>query len=230
MVQIVERLGETIDQTDDLLWAGVVVWSLVIRPAQESLTPMESFFVSTGIVALAEIGDKTQLLSFLLAAKFRKPLPIAAAILVATLFNHAFAAAVGAWITTVLGPEVLRWILGISFLLMAGWTLIPDKLDEGDTKFARYGVFMTTLIAFFLAEMGDKTQVATIALAAKFHAFWPVLAGTTFGMMLANVPAVYCGNKLAGRMPVTLVHRIAAVIFAILGVATLLGMGEGMGF
>ncbi len=230
MVQIVERLGETIDQTDDLLWAGVVVWSLVIRPAQESLPSMESFFVSTGIVALAEIGDKTQLLSFLLAAKFRKPLPIAAAILVATLFNHAFAAAVGAWITTVLGPEVLRWILGISFLLMAGWTLIPDKLDEGDTKFARYGVFMTTLIAFFLAEMGDKTQVATIALAAKFHAFWPVLAGTTFGMMLANVPAVYCGNKLAGRMPVTLVHRIAAVIFAILGIATLVGMGEGMGF
>jgi putative Ca2+/H+ antiporter (TMEM165/GDT1 family) len=190
---------------------------------------MESFFVSTGIVALAEIGDKTQLLSFLLAAKFRRPLPIAAAILVATLFNHAFAAAVGAWITTLLGPEVLRWILGISFLLMAGWTLIPDKLDENDTKLAKYGVFMTTLIAFFLAEMGDKTQVATIALAAKFHAFWPVLAGTTFGMMLANVPAVYFGNKLAGRMPVTLVHRIAAVIFAILGIATLLGMGEGMG-
>lgn len=191
---------------------------------------MESFFVSTGIVALAEIGDKTQLLSFLLAAKFRKPLPIVAAILVATLFNHAFAAAVGAWITTLLGPEVLRWILGISFLLMAGWTLIPDKLDENDTKLAKYGVFLTTLIAFFLAEMGDKTQVATIALAAKFHAFWPVLAGTTFGMMLANVPAVYCGNKLAGRMPVTLVHRIAAVIFAILGIATLLGMGESMGF
>ena len=190
---------------------------------------MESFFVSTGIVALAEIGDKTQLLSFLLAAKFRKPLPIAAGILVATLFNHAFAAAIGAWLTQALGPEVLRWILGISFIAMAGWMLIPDKLDEDDAKLAKYGVFTTTLIAFFLAEMGDKTQIATVALAAKFHTFWPVLAGTTFGMMLANVPAVYCGSKLAGRMPVTLVHRIAAVIFVVLGVMTLMGMGSEMG-
>jgi putative Ca2+/H+ antiporter (TMEM165/GDT1 family) len=209
----------------------VVVWSLVIRPAQESLIPiMESFFISTGVVALAEIGDKTQLLSFLLAAKFRKPLPIVLAIFVATIFNHAFAAAVGAWITTLLGPDVLRWILGISFIAMAGWTLIPDKLDEDDAKLAKYGVFMTTLIAFFLAEMGDKTQFATIALAAKYHAFLPVLAGTTFGMMLANVPAVYFGNKLANRMPVTLVHRIAAVIFLILGIATLFGVGARFGF
>jgi putative Ca2+/H+ antiporter (TMEM165/GDT1 family) len=150
----------------------VVVWSLVIRPAQESLIPiMESFFISTGVVALAEIGDKTQLLSFLLAAKFRKPLPIVLAIFVATIFNHAFAAAVGAWITTLLGPDVLRWILGISFIAMAGWTLIPDKLDEDDAKLAKYGVFMTTLIAFFLAEMGDKTQFATIALAANIMHF-----------------------------------------------------------
>lgn len=209
----------------------VVVWSLVIRPAQESHIPtMESFFISTGVVALAEIGDKTQLLSFLLAAKFRKPLPIALAIFVATLFNHAFAAALGAWITTFLGPDVLRWILGISFIAMAGWTLIPDKLDENDTRLAKYGVFMTTLLAFFLAEMGDKTQFATIALAAKYHAFLPVLAGTTFGMMLANVPAVYFGNKLANRMPVKLVHRIAAAIFLILGIATLFGIGARFGF
>jgi putative Ca2+/H+ antiporter (TMEM165/GDT1 family) len=163
---------------------------------------MEAFFVSTGIVALAEIGDKTQLLAFLLAAKFRRPLPIVLAILVATIANHAFAAAIGTWITTLLGPETLRWVLGISFLAMAGWILIPDKLDEGDTKFAKYGVFMTTLIAFFLAEMGDKTQIATVALAAQYHSFFWVVAGTTFGMMLANAPAVYFGDKIANRMPV----------------------------
>ncbi len=191
---------------------------------------MEAFLVSTGIVALAEIGDKTQLLAFLLAAKFRRPLPIVAAILAATLFNHAFAAAIGTWITSLLGPDVLRWVLGISFLAMAVWILIPDKLDDDDARLAKYGVFLTTFIAFFLAEMGDKTQIATVALAAKYHAFFWVVAGTTLGMMLANVPAVYLGDRIAGRMPVTLVHRIAAVIFAVLGVATLMGMGEGLGF
>lgn len=191
---------------------------------------MEAFLVSTGIVALAEIGDKTQLLAFLLAAKFRRPLPIVAAILAATLFNHAFAAAIGTWITSLLGPDVLRWVLGISFLAMAVWILIPDKLDDDDAKLAKYGVFLTTFIAFFLAEMGDKTQIATVALAAKYHSFFWVVAGTTLGMMLANVPAVYLGDRIAGRMPVTLVHRIAAVIFAVLGVATLMGMGERLGF
>lgn len=191
---------------------------------------MEAFLVSTGIVALAEIGDKTQLLAFLLAAKFRKPLPIVLAILVATIANHAFAAAVGTWITTMLGPDILRWVLGVSFLLMAGWTLIPDKLDEGDAKLARYGVFLTTLIAFFLAEMGDKTQVATVALAAQYQSFVAVVCGTTFGMMLANAPAVYFGDRIADRMPVRLVHGIAAVIFAVLGVATLMGAGARLGF
>lgn len=205
------------------------LWLLFARP-WKVLTLMESFFLSTGIVALAEIGDKTQLLSFLLAAKFRRPLPITLAILLATIFNHGFAAAIGSWVTTLVGPDTLRWILGISFLAMAGWILIPDKLDEKDKQLAKYGVFITTLIAFFLAEMGDKTQIATVALAAKFHAFLPVLAGTTLGMMLANVPAVYFGSKLAGHMPVTLVHRIAAVIFALLGIATLLGAGAKFGF
>jgi putative Ca2+/H+ antiporter (TMEM165/GDT1 family) len=200
------------------------------RPALEFYPLMEVFFVSTGVVALAEVGDKTQLLSFLLAAKFRKPLPIVLAILCATIFNHAFAAAIGTWITTVMGPHVLRWVLGISFLAMAVWILIPDKLDEDEAKFARYGVFMTTFIAFFLAEMGDKTQIATVALAAQFHSFLSVVAGTTCGMMLANAPAVYFGDRLAGRMPVTLVHRIAAVIFAVLGVMTLLGAGSRFGF
>lgn len=190
---------------------------------------MEAFLVSTGIVALAEIGDKTQLLAFLLAAKFRKPLPIALAILVATIANHAFAAAIGTWVTSMLSPEVLRWVLGISFLAMAAWTLIPDKFEEGDAKLAKYGVFLTTLIAFFLAEMGDKTQIATVALAAQYNTFFAVVAGTTFGMMLANVPAVYLGDRIADRLPIRLVHGIAAIVFAILGVATLLGAGTRFG-
>ncbi|MBH1982721.1 MAG: TMEM165/GDT1 family protein [Burkholderiales bacterium] len=191
---------------------------------------MEAFLISTGIVGLAEIGDKTQLLAFLLAAKFRKPLPIVLAIFVATVANHAFAAAVGAWITSMLGPDVLRWVLGVSFLAMAAWTLIPDKLDEDETKLAKYGVFLTTLIAFFMAEMGDKTQVATVALAARYHDIVSVVLGTTFGMMLANVPAVYLGDKIANRVSLRLVHGIAALVFAALGVATLLGAGAALGF
>ena len=191
---------------------------------------MEAFLVSTGIVALAEIGDKTQLLAFILAAKFRKPVPIIIGILVATIANHAFAGALGSWITSLLSPETLRWILGVSFIGMAIWTLIPDKFDEDDAKLARFGVFGTTLLAFFLAEMGDKTQIATVALAAQYQVFYPVVAGTTLGMMIANVPAVLLGDGIAQRMPVRLVHSVAAAIFAILGVATLLGAGERFGF
>ena len=190
---------------------------------------MEAFIISTGIVALAEIGDKTQLLAFILAAKFRKPWPIILGILVATLANHGFAGAIGSWVTTLMGPETLRWVLGVSFIAMGAWTLIPDKFDEGDAKLARYGVFGTTLIAFFLAEMGDKTQVATIALAAQYQNLFAVVAGTTFGMMLANVPAVIMGDQIAHKMPVKLVHRIAAAIFAVLGIATLLGAGQSLG-
>ncbi|WP_373990075.1 TMEM165/GDT1 family protein [Duganella sp. BuS-21] len=190
---------------------------------------MEAFLVSTGIVALAEIGDKTQLLAFVLAARFRRPLPIVAGIFVATIANHAFAAAIGAWITSLMGPELLRWVLGGSFLAMAAWTLVPDKLDEEDTPLARYGVFLTTLIAFFIAEMGDKTQVATVALAARYHGIVAVVAGTTLGMMLANVPAVYFGDRIANRVSLKLVHGIAALIFAALGVATLSGAGASLG-
>ena len=191
---------------------------------------MEAFLVSTGIVALAENGDKTQLLAFILAAKFRKPIPIIVGILVATIANHAFAGALGSWITSMVAPETMRWVLGLSFLGMAIWTLIPDKFDEDEAKLAKYGVFGTTLIAFFLAEMGDKTQVATVALAAQYHAFFSVVAGTTLGMMIANVPAVLLGDRIADRMPVRVVHAIAAAIFAILGVATLMGAGESLGF
>jgi putative Ca2+/H+ antiporter (TMEM165/GDT1 family) len=205
----------------------VAAWSSVNCPAWEH--KLEAFLVSTGIVALAEIGDKTQLLAFILAAKFRKPLPIILGILVSTLANHGFAGALGSWITSLLEPQTLRWILGISFIAMAIWTVIPDKFDEGDAKLARFGVFGTTVIAFFLAEMGDKTQIATVALAAQYNAFFAVVAGTTLGMMIANVPAVLLGDRIAKRMPVRLVHGVAAAIFAILGVATLLGAGARFG-
>lgn len=187
--------------------------------------PFEAFFVSTGIVALAEIGDKTQLLAFMLAARFRQTWPIIFGILVATLANHAFAGAVGTWLTSVISPDTLRWILGISFLAMAVWILIPDKIDDDDLRVrSGIGVFGTTVIAFFLAEMGDKTQIATVALAAQYEAFIAVVLGTTLGMMLANVPAVLVGDKLAHRLPVRLVHCIAAGIFAILGIIALWGI------
>ena len=191
---------------------------------------MNAFLISTGIVALAEIGDKTQLLAFILAARFRKPLPIVLGTLVATLATHGFAGALGAWLTQLLSPQTLRWVLGLSFIAMAAWTLIPDKFDESDAKLTRLGVFGTTLVAFFIAEMGDKTQVATVALAAQYQAVVAVVAGTTLGMMIANVPAVLLGERIAERMPVRLVHGIAAALFAALGIATLLGAGERLGF
>ena len=191
---------------------------------------LEAFLISTGIVALAEIGDKTQLLALVLAAKFRRPAPIVLGIFVATLVNHAFAGALGSWITTLVGPATLRWVLGLSFLAMAVWTLIPDRLDDDETRLAGLGVFGTTLIAFFVAEMGDKMQLATVALAAQYQAVSSVVMGTTVGMMIANVPAVLMGERIARRFPVRLVHGIAAAIFAVLGAATLLGAGEGLGF
>jgi putative Ca2+/H+ antiporter (TMEM165/GDT1 family) len=191
---------------------------------------MDAFLVSTGIVALAEIGDKTQLLAFLLAARFRRPLPIVFGIFVATIANHAFAAAVGALVSKLLGPEVMRWVLGLAFIGMAAWIMVPDDIDAEESTPARFGVFITTVLAFFLAEMGDKTQVATVALAARYPSAVAVVAGTTLGMMLANVPAVYFGDRIAGRVPLKLVHGIAALIFLVLGVATLFGLGRNLGF
>ncbi len=191
---------------------------------------MEALLISTGVVALAEIGDKTQLLAFILAARFKKPVPIILGILCATVVNHGLAGLVGAWITTHVTPEILRWVLGASFIGMAIWTLIPDKIEEEETQVARrLGVFGATLITFFLAEMGDKTQIATVALAAHYSAPILVVAGTTLGMLVADVPAVFIGDKLAARIPMKLVHTIAAGIFALLGLGTLLGIGEGFG-
>jgi putative Ca2+/H+ antiporter (TMEM165/GDT1 family) len=185
--------------------------------------PLKAFLVSTGLVALAEIGDKTQLLSLMLAARLRRPVPIILGILVATLANHALAGATGQWIATLLGAETLRWIVGLSFIAMAGWILVPDKLDADDTPKSHGGAFVTTVVAFFIAEMGDKTQIATVALAARFDALAMVVAGTTLGMLIANVPAVLLGDRLAGKLPVRLVHGIAAAIFAALGLFALFG-------
>jgi len=186
---------------------------------------MQSIAVSTGVVALAEIGDKTQLLAFILAARFKKPIPIIAGILVATLINHGLAGALGTWITSALNPEVLRWALGASFIAMAAWTLIPDKVEENENQVAsRYGVFGTTLLTFFLAEMGDKTQIATVALAAHFAQPFMVVIGTTLGMLIADIPAVFIGDRLAEKIPMKFVHAIAAAVFAALGVATLMGL------
>ena len=199
--------------------------SLVHRPWKDP--PLEAFLVSTGVVALGEMGDKTQLLAMLLAARFRKPAPIILGILVATLANHALAGAMGSWVAAALGPDVLRWVIGLSFLAMAAWMLVPDKADEEAAGGrARFGVFGTTVLAFFLAEMGDKTQIATVALAARYSDFVSVVAGTTLGMMIANVPAVFLGDKIAKKVSMTLVHAVAALIFAVLGVLTLLNVGH----
>ncbi len=192
---------------------------------------MEALLVSTGVVALAEIGDKTQLLAFILAARFKKPLPIILGILVATIINHGLAGALGAWITSAVSPAVLRWVLGASFIGMAVWTMIPDKIEEEETRAAgRFGIFGATLITFFLAEMGDKTQIATVAMAAHYSTPVLVVIGTTLGMLIADVPAVFIGDKLSKRIPMKLVHSIAAAVFAALGLATLLGAGAKLGF
>ena len=187
---------------------------------------MDALSTSFVLVALAEIGDKTQLLSFVLAARLRRPWPIIAGIFVATLANHGLAGSVGAWLATLVSPEVLRWSVGIIFIVFGLWTLKPDTLDDDEQPEARSGgAFVTTLVAFFLAEMGDKTQFATIALAARFDALAWVVVGTTLGMLAANVPAVLIGEKLAHKLPMDWIRRAAALVFVITGVITLLPPG-----
>lgn len=220
------RPGETFDCCSaDAGWRAVAVTGSFAAGPPEKF--MEAFLVSTGIVALAEMGDKTQLLALVLAARLKKPLPIVAGIFAATLVNHACAAAVGQWITLHLGADAMRWILGVSFIAMAGWMLIPDKLDDDDApKPARFGVFLTTAIAFFIVEMGDKTQIATVALAAKYSSLVAVVAGTTAGMMLANAPVVWFGDKLTKLVPIKTVHIVCALIFLALGLAALFNLGS----
>jgi len=192
---------------------------------------MQTLLVSTGVVALAEVGDKTQLLAFILAARFKKPLPIILGIFAATVVNHGLAGALGAWITHNVTPAVLRWVLGLSFIGMAIWTMIPDEIEAEEANLAKHmGVFGATLVTFFLAEMGDKTQIATVAMAAHYASPLLVVIGTTLGMLIADVPAVFIGDKLAAKIPMKLVHSVAAAIFALLGAATLLGAGAKLGF
>ena len=186
---------------------------------------METLLVSAGVVALAEIGDKTQLLALLLATRFRKPIPIVLGIFVATLANHAGASAIGSWLVGVVGADSMRWILALSFFAMAAWALIPDAAPDASSSTPRYGVFLTTTIAFFVVEMGDKTQIATVALAAQFHSIVWVVLGTTLGMLLANVPVVYLGDALIRRVPMKWVRVFAALSFAVLGVYALVFKG-----
>lgn len=189
---------------------------------------MEALLTSTAVVAIAEIGDKTQLLALMLAARFRKPVPIILGILVATVANHALAAAAGSLVAAWVGPEIMRWVLGLSFLAMAAWVLVPDKADEDDAPKAGASAFVATVIAFFLLEMGDKTQIATIALAARYQSLLWVTAGTTLGMMLSNVPAVLLGEVAATKIPLRLVHMAAALLFAVLGVLVLANVGGSL--
>lgn len=190
---------------------------------------MEAFLIATGIVAIAEIGDKTQLLAFILAARYRRPVPIILAITAATLLNHALAGAIGGLLTNWLTPSMLRWGIGIGFIAMAVWALIPDRMEDEVLPRPGLGVFSATFIAFFLAEMGDKTQIATVALAARFDAVVAVVAGTTLGMLIANVPAVLVGDRMAVRLPLRWIRAVAAMSFLALGLLTLTGAGEAFG-
>ena len=191
---------------------------------------MDSFLTSTAVVAVAEIGDKTQLLALVLAARFRKPIPIILGILLATLANHALAAWAGGLAAAWMGPDLTRWVVGLSFIAMAGWMMIPDTAPDGDAagKMNAAGAFLVTLVSFFLVEIGDKTQIATIALAARYDSVFIVTAGTTLGMMIANVPAVLMGEVAARKIPMKLAHGLAAAIFAGLGLAALLGFDGGL--
>jgi Ca2+/H+ antiporter, TMEM165/GDT1 family len=184
---------------------------------------MQAFLIAAGVVAFAEMGDKTQLLALVLAARFKKPWPIVWGIFVATVLNHAMAGALGAWVITQISPQTLRYVLGASFIAMAVWMMVPDKL-EGDagSKAPRFGVFGTTVVLFFLAEMGDKTQIATVMLAARFDAYISVVAGTTLGMMLANAPVVWLGERMTRLVPLRVVHVVSAAIFLGLGLWALL--------
>ena len=185
---------------------------------------MEAFLISIGVVALGEMGDKTQLLSLLLSVRYRTPIPIILGILVATLLNHGSAGALGDWLTTEIRPDIMKWIIGGSFIGIALWTLVPDKIGDEAEKKNRFGVFGSTVVAFFLAEMGDKTQVATIALAARFHGLLPVVAGTTIGMLCADVPVVLLGERISKKIPLRVIRGVAALLFLSLGIFTLIKM------
>lgn len=185
---------------------------------------MEAFLVSTLVVGFAEVGDKTQILSLLLAARFQRPVPILFGILFATIANHAAAGLAGQLFGSLLAGPWMRWLLGLSFLSVAVWALFPDKYEGSGKGISRSGAFTSALFAFFVAEIGDKTQIATVGLAARFDVFYAVVLGTTLGMMLANIPVVILGDKLSGRLPVKAIRHTAALVFAALGIITLTGL------
>src|SRR5690606_25117991 len=218
MAQAASELGETFDH---LVLAFGPRGELVIVSSQAPEIRMSALLLSTAVVALAEIGDKTQLLALTLTLRFRKPLPIALAIVVATLANHALAGAAGRFAAAAVAPDTMRWIIGCGFLVMAGWTLIPDKADDVDKSSTRLGAFLTTLVAFFLLEMGDKTQAATVALAAQYASLVAVVAGSTAGMLLANLPIVLLGSAAADGLPLRAIRTVAALTFFVLGIVVL---------
>lgn len=184
---------------------------------------MGAFLVSTGVVSLAEIGDKTQLIALVLAARYRRPVTIVMAILLATLLNHGLAGGLGIWLSNLLQPVIMEWILGIGFIIMAFWMLIPDQVDDDvSTSQSLHGVFVLSFITFFMAEIGDKTQIATLALAAEYRQFWAVVLGTTLGMVLINAPTVFVGNKFSQKLPMQWLHRLSAAIFLLLGCVALM--------
>jgi putative Ca2+/H+ antiporter (TMEM165/GDT1 family) len=191
---------------------------------------MEAFTISTASIVVGELGDKTQLLTLILAARLRKPIPIIAGILAATLVSNIAACLIGEWVGELITPQILRWLLSISFLAVAAWAIIPDKIEEDEDVKIRghYGIFVLTAVTFFLAEMGDKTQFVSMALAAKYHDLFSVVAGTTLGMMIVNVPTVLFADRALKWVPVKMVRIIAALIYAVLGVVTLLGYGGQM--
>ena len=219
-----ERLARPLTSFSEPGPGGGAVSTANLSPVPDGVL-LEALFVSTLVVALGEIGDKTQLLALLLAARFKRPIPIIAGILAATLLNHSLAGLLGGWIRSAVTPDVLRLALGISFLAIAVWALKPDKLVEKEQAYGRFGIFAVTFGAFFLAEIGDKTQLATVALAARFDNLVWVVAGTTFGMLLADVPAVLLAEKLSVKVPVKVVRYVAAGVFAAVGIATLAGLG-----
>ncbi len=182
---------------------------------------MEAFLASLTSVAVAEIGDKTQLLTLFLAARFAQKNAIILGIIAATILNHAFSALLGVWAAESLSPDLMKWVVGLSFIVVGLWLLVPDKEDEEDTRWVKYGAFVATLVLFFIAEIGDKTQIATVLLAAKYNSFWMVILGSTFGLLVANVPVVYFGDWLMKKIPFKAVRYIACALFCILGVVTL---------
>lgn len=196
-----------------------------VLPTKRLSIYMEAFFSSTLGVMIAEIGDKTQLLALFLATRFSQKNAIVLGIFVATLLNHALSAVIGVWLAQYISPELMKWIVGLSFIAVGLWLLLPDKDENPDSRWLKYGAFGATVLLFFMAEIGDKTQIATVLLAAKYQEMFWVICGSVLGLMLANVPVVYLGQMLMKKIPAKAVRISACILFCVLGAITLLGRG-----